>query len=113
MIDFCSTTDEVQLTEEVDLILQQIEMLLSTNPMDVIGCPSYGSNYEQFIWDLSYPTGEIKRYAETQLANNVEFFGNPFDVNVSILHGECNDIILLEINVYANGHQYQKIYKVE
>lgn len=113
MIDFCSTTDEIQLTEEVDLILQQIDMLFSTTPMDVIGCPGYGSSYEKFIWDLSYPTSVIKHYAESQLANNVEFFGNSFTVNVSILHGEYNDIILLEVNIYANGHQYQKIYKVE
>lgn len=113
MIDFCASTDEVQLTEEADLILQQIDMLFSTTPTDVIGCPGYGSAYEKFIYDLSYPTSEIKRYAEQQLASTVEFFNNTFSVNVSILHGECNDIILLEVNVFVQGQQYQKIYKIE
>lgn len=113
MIDFCATEDEVQLTDELDLIIQQIDMLFSTTPTDVIGDPTYGSSYEKFIWDLSYPTSEIKRYAESQLLKNVEFFGNKFNVNVSILHGECNDIILLEVNIFVQGHQYQKIYKVE
>jgi len=113
MIDFCATEDEIQLTEEVDLILQQIDMLFSTTPTDVIGEPKYGSEYETFIWDLSYPTSVIKEYAENQLAQNVEFFGNSYSVNVSILKGEFNDIILLEVNVYVNGQQYQKIYKVE
>ena len=113
MIDFCTTEDEVFLDSELDLIIQQIEMLLETTPTDVIGEPQYGSAFERYIYDLSYSTGEIKRYAETLLQNNVEFFGNEFTVNVSILHGEANDIILLEINIFVNGHQYQKIYKIE
>lgn len=113
MIDFCTSEDAVVLDDELDLIIQQIDMLFSTTPMDVIGCPNYGSAYERFIYDLSYPTSEIKRYAESQLEKNVEFFGNPYDVNVSVLNGEYNDIILLEVNIYVKGHQYQKIYKVE
>lgn len=113
MIDFCSTEDEVQLTEDLDLIIQQIDMLFSTTPMDVIGCPNYGCAFEKFIWDLSYPSAEIKKYTEGLINENVELFGNTFDVNVSILQGEANDIILIEINLYVEGHQYQKIYKVE
>ena len=113
MVDFCADEEDIQLTEELDLIIQQIDMLFATTPMDVIGCPGYGSAYERFIWDFSYPTSEIKRYCENQLNQYVEFFGNKHDVNVSILHGEVNDIILLEVNIYVKGHQYQKIYKVE
>lgn len=113
MIDFCTTNDEVQLTDDLDLIIQQIDMLFSTTPMDVIGCPNYGCAFDKFIWDLSYPTSEIKRYTENLISENVYLFGNTFDVNVSILHGETNDIILIEINLYVDGHQYQKIYKVE
>lgn len=113
MIDFCADEEDVQLIEDLDLIIQQIDMLFSTTPMDVIGCPGYGSAYERFIYDLSYPTSEIKRYCENQLAQYVDFLGNSYNVNVSILHGEANDIILLEVNIYVKGHQYQKIYKVE
>ena len=52
MIDFCASEDEVVLDSELDLIIQQIDMLFSTTPMDVIGCPNYGSAYEKFIYDL-------------------------------------------------------------
>ena len=113
MIDFCTTNDEVYLDSELDLIIQQIEMLFSTTPTDVIGVPQYGSAFEKYIYDLSYSTNEIKRYAENLLSNNVEFFGNDFSVDASILHGEYNDIILLEVNIYVNEHTYQKIYKIE
>lgn len=113
MTDFCADEEDIQLTEELDLIIQQIEMLFSTTPMDVLGSPGYGSAYEKFIYDLSYPTYEIQKYCENQLEQNVDFFGNSHNVKVSVLHGEVNDIILLEVNIYVRGHQYQKIYKVE
>lgn len=113
MIDFNILDDNVQTEDTIDLILQQIDMILDTNAGDVLGCPSYGSDYYKFIWDLNYPVSKIKSYTKSLLDSNVDFFGIEYDVKVSILKGEVNDIILLEIDIYDEDKTYQKTYKID
>lgn len=113
MIDF-NILDETPTTENtIDLILQQIDMLLDSTCGDVLGCPNYGCDFYKFIWDLNYPTSKIQAYAKSLLDGNIDFFGINHDVKVSLIKGEINDIILLEVNIYDEDNTYQKIYRID
>lgn len=112
MIDFCNTTDAVKLENDLDLVVQQIDMLLGTNPHEVLGDPGYGSDFYRFLWDLNYTNRQIKMYMENHLAKNIDFLGFGHSVKVDILHGTENDIILLTINLFRDGWSYEKIYNI-
>lgn len=49
----CETTDEIEM------ILAQIKMVLGTNPGDVIGSPYFGLNIKRYLFNLSYNQEEI------------------------------------------------------
>lgn len=112
MIDFCNTTDAVKLENDLDLVVQQIDMLLGTNPHEVLGDPTYGSDYYRFLWDLNYNNRQIATYAEEHLTNNINFLGFSHAVKVDILQGTDSDIILLTIQLHKDGWTYEKIYNI-
>ena len=112
MIDFCLTKDAVLLQQDVDLVLQQIDMLLDTSPKEVLGDPSYGSDYERFIWDLTASEGAIDRYVINNITNNVDLLGFQLNVVSEIYYGTQNDIILIVIELSKDGYTYKKVYNI-
>ena len=112
MIDFCNTTDAVKLENDLDLVVQQIDMLLGTDPHEVLGDPAYGSDYYRFLWDLNYTNRQIKMYAESHLEKHIDFMGFGHKVKVDLLHGTEGDIILLTITLFKDGWSYEKIYNI-
>ena len=109
MIDFCNTTDAVKLENDLDLVVQQIDMLLGTDPHEVLGDPAYGSDFYRFLWDLNYTNRQIAMYADSHLTKNIDFLGFGHEVKVDILHGTEGDIILLTIALFKDGWSYEKI----
>lgn len=113
MIDFCRSTDAVKLDQDLDLVLQQIDILLGTDPHEVLGDPVYGSDCEKFIWDLTYTNGEIERYVSRLLEYWVDFLSFDHSVKVDILKGTDSDIILVTIGLISDGYSYEKTYNIE
>ena len=85
MIDFCNTTDAVKLENDLDLVVQQIDMLLGTDPHEVLGDPAYGSDFYRFLWDLNYTNRQIEMYTENHLSKNIDFLGFGHKLKVYIL----------------------------
>lgn len=113
MIDFCNTTDAVKLENDLDLVVQQIDMLLSTDPHEVLGSPAYGSDYQRFLWDFNYTNRQIQMYISNHLEKNVDFLSFNHSEKVDILQGTDGDIILLTINIFKDGWSYEKIYNIK
>ena len=113
MIDLSLDTNNVVKTSDIDNVLQQIELLFDTSPYEVIGEPNYGSDFEKFLWNLNASNYDIEQYIRTKILTNVEMFGYSLDVEVSILNGTENDIILADITVGRDGTQYAKRYKID
>lgn len=112
MIDFCNTDDAIKLENDLDLVVQQIDMLLGTDPHEVLGDPMYGSDFERFLWDLNYSNAQIQMYMETHLENCIDFLGFAHSVDVKLLQGTENDIILLTIKLSKDGYNYGKTYNI-
>jgi hypothetical protein len=113
MIDFCNTSDAVFLQNDLDLVLQQIDMILDTDPGEVLGQYIYGSDCEKFQFDLTASATTISNYVSSVITNNIDPLGFQISINTDIMYGTLNDIIIIHINLFRDGYKYEKIYKIE
>jgi hypothetical protein len=61
MKDFCLDLRAITISDERDLLVQQIDMLFDTNPTEVFG-EEYGSEFYNLLWDLKLSNNDISEY---------------------------------------------------
>ena len=111
MIDFNLDNDIAIKYDDVDLILQQVDMLFDTSRGEVLGDVSYGTNYSDFLYNLQISNEDIKYTVERDLST-LELFGYDYSVDVNILAGSENDIILVKIAFQRDDDYFDKTYKI-
>jgi hypothetical protein len=91
------------LDTELDCALQEIDMLLNTENTELIGYPSYGTEFETFLWTLTPTTLEIENYIREKIKSET-FFANKFDVrvNATYLDGEYRSVYYVKIILIDN-----------
>lgn len=105
MIDL-AFDNRIVITNELDLALQEIDILFNTENTELIGDPSYGVDFEQFLWILTPTTSELEKYIREKL--NTLYFLNQFEyqVHVDFEPGEIRSIYHVTINIYISENQY-------
>jgi hypothetical protein len=111
MIDFNLNSGGPVQNDEISLILQQIDLLFDTTPKEVLGDNLFGTNYERFLHQLNISNAAIQQQVLSDL-NKLELFDFIPTVEIHILQGTENDIILVEINLNRDDESYQRIYKI-
>ena len=111
MIDFNLEQGDPTINEEETLILQQLEILLDTYPKEVLGSDKFGTNYSEFLYDLSLSNQYIEQTILSDI-NSLQLFGYSVNVNVEILEGTLNDIILVRIVFYKESRSFEKLFKI-
>ncbi len=112
MIDL-AIDSRIFLTEEIDLAVQELDVLFNTENTQLLGMPDFGSNFEQFLWQLYPSVNELKKYID-ELIFNKTIFLKKFEVNieVQILDGETRKIYLVGIEIFdGTGEQRQRVYQ--
>ena len=61
MLDFGLHNKPIVISK-VDEAVQELDILFNTMPTEMIGQPSYGVNFLQFLWSLSPNTQKLKKY---------------------------------------------------
>ena len=100
------------INKDVDLIIQQIDMLFDTAHREVFGAPVYGTNYDEYLYNLSLSNEAIAYQIQCDLAQ-LQLFGFTPEVEVSILEGTLNDIRLINIGLSRGNTYYEKTYKIQ
>ena len=111
MIDFSLNERVATINNDIDLIKQQIDILFDTNKMEVFGDRNFGTNYEDFLYDLSLPAETIQYQIESDL-NTLQLFGYKPTVKVDLYQGTENDIILVRITLTNNNDTYEMTIKI-
>jgi len=111
MIDFNLNTDSVVISTDEELITQQLDILFDTKPGDVLGQSEYGTRYDKFLYDLTISNDAIRQKVTDDI-NELQLFGYKPTVNVYLLHGTQNDILLLDIHMSRGDYSFEKTYKV-
>lgn len=92
MIDL-ALDNSVFVNSNVNAALQELDILFNTENTELIGYPRFGSNFEQFLWQMNPSPNSLKTYMEELIKNNTVFC-NEFDIiiDVNILEGEYRNI---------------------
>ena len=112
MKDFSLDSNSVVLSDERELLLQQIDLLFDTSENEVLG-EDFGSNFYKFLWDLTASPSDITEYTKSIISANINLLGWDLDVETNILEGTKNDIILVTIKITKYDTQIEKTYKVD
>lgn len=111
MVDFCNNNSAIQLTSDIDNILQQIEIFLDTHDDEVLG-EDFGNNFDRFLFDVNIGNEFASKYIENSIRGKVDLADWNLTVKVSFIMGDYNDIMVIHM-ILSNGDDvYIKNYKM-
>lgn len=111
MIDL-SLDYKILINNEFDAAIQELDILFNTETTELINNPTYGTNFEQFLWQLTPSTQALKKYILEKI--NETLFLSKFDVSVDVevYKGEIRMIYDIQINISDNlGNKTTKNYQ--
>jgi len=90
---------QVFITSPIDAALQEIDLIFNTTNTELIGHPTFGTNFEMFLWQLTPSPQALERYIREKL--NETFFCKQLDltVNVRVVDGTYRSIYYVQITV--------------
>lgn len=112
MIDINLEKGSPLINTEIDLIIQQIDMFFDTKKKELMGAPNYGTDYDRFLYDMQVSNAAIAYQLECDLSY-LNLFGFIPSVEVSILEGTLNDIILCKVKLERDSESYEKTYVIQ
>jgi len=74
--------DKIEVTEDLELLLVQIEMILFTRQQDVLGVPGFGGDLEDIIFSTNVSASSIENIVTNQIMEFIPL-ANTYNVNVS------------------------------
>ena len=96
------SNEALELSDDISLLLQQIECTLTTPKSRVLGVQDFGLNLEDYIFDLTFNTIAIESAIRTQIGLFIPLTTTyPVDVSVVFYEGESRD--LAEVNINISG----------
>lgn len=95
----------------LDEALQELDILFNTTNTELIGYPTYGTNFEQFLWQLTPSPNELRKYINTKFSETFYLSQLKNDIDIQILDGEYRNIYYIKINVYYNNEVKYREYQ--
>lgn len=114
MLDFnilneISISDSLFIDNDLEYVIQQIDLLFNTNVNDVLGDPSFGSNYDRYLYNLN-----ISNYALEQKIYNdlirLDLRGFTPQVSVHLVEGTVRDIAFIDIILSGKCGEFARSY---
>ncbi len=97
-----TTYNEHRINTETktELIVNKLEMILSTNKGEFIGDLNFGANLSYYLWETYVSANKIKTVIEGQIKRYIpELLNTPYTLNVNILEGDIRDILVIDITI--------------
>lgn len=90
----------VELTNELDVIIQQVDLLLFTKKGDVLMFPDFGCNLEEYLFETSYNERAVKSIIEEQIRNYIYTKGSySVTVDVKFIKWDYNVAMLVDLKI--------------
>jgi len=98
MIDI-SLDKDLFLNNEIDAAVQELDMIFNTENTELIGYPQYGTNWWQYLWELTPLETDIQQYIYDKIYES--FFIKEFNPEVEVQHinGTENSIYYIKITL--------------
>ena len=91
-----------EISEELDLFLQQIEMVILTPKGSVMGDPDYGASLDTYLWSFGKTGPELEAEAMRQINKYCSYRVN-YDVEIYATVQEINFQDIAVIDIAING----------
>jgi hypothetical protein len=94
--------NEIEITDDLEIFLQNVEMIITTPKGSVLGDPNFGCSLESYLWSTDAGGGDIKREITSQIYDYVEFDdkeGIPYDIEVNFLKGQIWDTAVIDLTI--------------
>ena len=94
----------LEVTGELDEIIQQVDMILFTNKGDVLCMPEFGCNLGRYLFETSFNETIIKQIIMNQIYNFIYLDGSyKVDVDVKFVKWDFNVAMVVDLNI--NGRK--------
>jgi hypothetical protein len=99
MIDISLDTN-MFLTDPINAAVQELDMLFNTENTELIGYPTYGTNWWQYLWELTPLETDLKQYITEKIRET--YYVKEFDPVVEVQHinGTENSIYYIKISLH-------------
>ena len=92
----------LEVSDEIQMLISQIKMILFTNKGEVMGAPEFGVNLEEQLFTLSKNEYAIKGVLQDQVMAFCELANKyPVSFNIKFAKGNTRDMCI--INVLIDG----------
>ncbi len=103
---------KILLNSEFDCALQELDLLFNTETTELINEPSFGTNFEQFLWQLTPATQSLKKYIQEKIATTYFLSRMDYDIDVNLYKGEIRMIYDIQIHIQDNkGNKTTRKYQ--
>lgn len=103
----------VFITNQLDAALQELDMIFNTEYTELIGYPTYGTNFESFLWSLSPSVSVLKQYIEDKMNDSYFLKNCSKQINVAVLKGKYRAIYHIEITIFtSDGKSGKRTYEL-
>ena len=92
----------LEISGELDEIIQQVDMILFTNKGDVLCMPEFGCNLGRYLFDTTFNEGHVKEIVMEQIRNYIYLDGTyNVDVDVNFIKWDYN--VAMVVDLYVNN----------
>ena len=112
MIDFNIDKGSPVKSNDIEIVLQQIDILFDTIPTEVLGSEDFGTKYDTYLYDLNISASNLEQQVYSDLYS-LDLLGFTPKVEVHLLQGTEQDIALIDITLSRDDETYNKVYKID
>lgn len=114
MIDL-ALDNRIIIQSDLDLALQEIDMLMSTETTELLANPGYGVSLETFLWTLTPTTSELEKYIQDKIDTHTTYTKKfKTSVHATFYNGNYRSVYLVQITLtLPNGTTATRKYQYQ
>lgn len=121
-----SFDNDIFVTDTLSAAMQELDLLFNTETTEVLGDSSFGTFFEQFLWDIQPRESDLCDYIKKAIQTNTYWVQQyDWDVNVRVNDGTTNatnsindinysddSIYIITIDLYDNDERNYRTNKL-
>lgn len=104
-------TEKAILSNDLELLIQQVDILFGTDKHAVLGDMDYGTNYDKYLYTTGISNSALESKILSDL-NKLNLFGFKPSVKVILVEGSIRDIALIDLKFTGEYETYNKTYRI-
>ena len=95
-----SLTNDIFINNKMNAALQELDILFDTENTELIGYPNFGTNFEQFLWQLNPSESSLRAYIIEKIQFDTLFLVDfNYSIDIQIIPGELRNIYNVQIMI--------------